>query len=580
MNNDRNIYTWFLSLVGVLTMGFAGYHAPSLRLEIFIVIALCIITDAWPLLLPDGATWCGGIVGIIYLLWKYDFAVAELALIPTTAAYFAIAIKLNRKVSAFRFLTTLGMYSISLTLGAVVIHIPYLPHILSAVLAFITFETINVFLLYSVQRSAGEKIRLTFNLNLLYPIFMGSLVLTRFIEPNTSRLEDLIWSVLLITLFFFMSRRYAQAVISQRDSESRYRLIAKHSSDYIAVINSNWVLTYVSPSHERVTPNTLWVTGASVPDILSKNYPEDICQSYESQLHMAFLTAEEQRLEIHSFEDTSIWDCVLSPIVEGNKVTQVIVQSRDITKMKHAEQIIRKSEKLAVIGQLAAGVAHEIRNPLTVLKGFLQYFRPHFHSHEDKYDLMRTELNRIEEIISEFLLMAKPDADSRKKLCDIRHITQDVVQIISGQANLYSIEFKFDFAENVPHISAIENHIKQVLLNILKNAIEAMPSGGTLSIQIDQRAHYVCISIQDTGYGIPEEFLNRLGEPFYTTKEKGTGLGLMVCYKIIQAHGGNLDIDSAPGLGTNVLISLPIPPNKILNDCINQQPESQSVALL
>jgi PAS domain S-box-containing protein len=228
---------------------------------------------------------------------------------------------------------------------------------------------------------------------------------------------------------------------------------------------------------------------------------------------------------------------------------------RDITDRKKTEDLLRTAEQLAMIGQLAAGVAHEIRNPLTSLNGFLQLINETLGKNEYIY-VMRDELKRIEFITNEFLSLAKPHVKLFEKK-NMAHIIDAVVKIAEIQGVLKNVVINTQLERNLPLIECDENQLKQVFLNILKNAIESMEDGGEVLIRSYVLHGFIHIDFKDTGSGIPEYRLKHIGEPFYSTKEKGTGLGLMISKKIINEHKGQLLIDSKEGKGTTISIHLP-----------------------
>ncbi|KWX79388.1 ATP-binding protein [Paenibacillus jilunlii] len=240
---------------------------------------------------------------------------------------------------------------------------------------------------------------------------------------------------------------------------------------------------------------------------------------------------------------------------EGNPQSFVHV-SRDMTERNRMEELLRRSEKLTTVGQLAAGVAHEIRNPLTTLRGFLQLQQEKKILVPLHVELMLSELERINMIVSEFLILAKPQA-VHFQLRDVRLILGDVISLLDSQAHLFGIEFEARFSEQPATVHCEENQLKQVFINIVKNAIEAMPDGGTITLEQRIIDGTVVIVISDEGEGVPEEMLPKLGEPFFTNKETGTGLGLMVSQRIIQSHKGSLEIHSEYGSGAQVTIKLP-----------------------
>ncbi|MEW8970967.1 MAG: ATP-binding protein [Mesobacillus sp.] len=244
------------------------------------------------------------------------------------------------------------------------------------------------------------------------------------------------------------------------------------------------------------------------------------------------------------------------PVMSDDQVIEhIVIISRDISERKKSEEILLQSEKLSIVGELAAGVAHEIRNPLTTIKGFVQLYGKEDSSNEIN-NLLLSELERIETITSEMLSLGKPQAIqlNRANLCDLIDHTVD---FLAPQANMKNIQFSRSYLGTDFFITCEKNQIKQVFLNLFKNAMEAMPKGGNIDIKLQKGLDGECIiSIQDEGCGIPEELLPRLGEPFYTLKEKGTGLGLMICHKIIKQHSGTISYHSKPSRGTLVEIKL------------------------
>ncbi|PEP99126.1 PAS domain-containing sensor histidine kinase [Bacillus toyonensis] len=236
---------------------------------------------------------------------------------------------------------------------------------------------------------------------------------------------------------------------------------------------------------------------------------------------------------------------------------KIMIIVRDITERKKAEELLNKSDTLAAIGQLAAGVAHEVRNPLTVIKGFIQLFQINKEDQEKYFDLMLSEIERIEAILQEFLSIAKTDEINTEKK-NIYQIFKNVVSLINTKAIMTNIQVELFTDSEEIIIECSENQLKQVFINILQNSIEAMLNGGKISIHIKEiHKNGVIISVIDEGIGIPEERIKRLGEPFYSTKEKGTGIGLMLNYKIIESHQGTISIISEVGVGTTVTIYLP-----------------------
>ncbi|NQX65608.1 PAS domain S-box protein [Paenibacillus alba] len=242
---------------------------------------------------------------------------------------------------------------------------------------------------------------------------------------------------------------------------------------------------------------------------------------------------------------------------EWGRPLRVFGTVQDITLQKQTEELLRRTEKLNVAGQLAAGIAHEIRNPLTALKGFAKLM---CHANEESklryFQIMQEEFNRIELILGELLILAKPQVLAYQ-LHDVIAILREVIELLNTEAIISNVIIDLTYEPDLPLVRSESSQLKQVFINVIKNAIEAMPTGGNLRIIVRKTANHVAFFFEDQGQGISEERLPRIGEPFYTTKEKGTGLGMMVSFAIIDEHQGHIAYQSKLGVGTTVHIQLP-----------------------
>ncbi|MDF1510308.1 PAS domain S-box protein [Robertmurraya sp. DFI.2.37] len=252
-------------------------------------------------------------------------------------------------------------------------------------------------------------------------------------------------------------------------------------------------------------------------------------------------------------------DTTIVPFMnERGKPYQYLAIRNDITERKRTEEILHRQDKLAAVGQLAAGVAHEIRNPLTSMKGYAEFLLEDETDQQRRefVDIILDEINRVNQIVEDFMVLAKPKVVDLKEK-NIIPIIKDVLSLLEFEARKKKVRMHFEANDDIVQIECDENRLKQVFLNFVKNGIEAMPNGGDITVRVHVASEQVQISIQDTGVGIPEEKLKRIGEPFYTTKKDGNGLGLMVSYKIIESHNGTVFIESELNKGTTFNIILP-----------------------
>lgn len=269
------------------------------------------------------------------------------------------------------------------------------------------------------------------------------------------------------------------------------------------------------------------------------------------------------------------------PLVRDRQVCGSLIYIEDITEKRSKEALMRRMENLASLTTLAAGVAHEIKNPLGSLSIHIQLIQKvtnankaaYFEEREpddssetaryfkllDKYlGVVNEEIDRLNHIVVDFLFAVRPmDMDLREG--DINEIIRDLISFVGVELEQTHIASELQLAKDLPAINFDERHIKQVLLNLIKNAIAAMPEGGVLTVITEATDTEVFIRINDTGVGIPEENLSKIFEPYFTTKATGSGLGLTLVFKIIREHRGEITVKSRLNEGTCFTISLPIP---------------------
>jgi signal transduction histidine kinase len=229
--------------------------------------------------------------------------------------------------------------------------------------------------------------------------------------------------------------------------------------------------------------------------------------------------------------------------------------------LKKTEAQLIRSEKLAALGQLAAGIAHEIRNPLTSINILIHSLRQNISSGESRsedFKVIEEEIHRINEIVDQFLRFAKP-APPHLERTEVTSIFEEILQLLRPQMEKLRISVQKDF-RSVPLITIDNEQMKQVILNLLMNSIQAMPEGGQFRLEgeVSKDGQWVELSIRDSGVGIPPEDMDKLFDPFFSTKEGGIGLGLSIAHRIIDQHHGKIEVTSNPNEGTIFTVYLPI----------------------
>ncbi len=240
----------------------------------------------------------------------------------------------------------------------------------------------------------------------------------------------------------------------------------------------------------------------------------------------------------------------------------ILVAEKNLFSMKREiwlkrEEHMFRAEKLKVVGELASGMAHEIRNPLTTIKGFLQISSANGYIVEPWYDLIMDEITRMSELTAEFLQFSKPHA-TQFKVQSLNDCIQRVISLMESESTRLGHKIQFQHEPSPVYVLMDQDKMVQLLLNLVKNAFEAMNDEGEVTIRLYHADNHAVVEVQDTGKGIPESELDKVFHPFYTTKEHGTGLGLSICHKIVQDHGGTIELESTSSAGTNFRITLPL----------------------
>jgi len=361
-----------------------------------------------------------------------------------------------------------------------------------------------------------------------------------------------------LTLYFEKTRK------DLIKKEIQYRQLAENAIDVIY-----YYQLLPEAKIEYINPSVLAVTGYFPEDYYADNkliftliHPDDhsLLDDFINNLPQSIEVPLTIRLV--NKDKTTLWleqKCV--PIYdEKNHLVALEGIIRDITHRKKLEQMTALFDRMSMVGSMAATVAHEIRNPMTTVRGYLQFLgkKEKYQTDKEKFELMIAELDRANSIIREYLALSHDKMVNLQK-CSLNGIIEALFPLIQADANSSQVGASFDLSV-IPELLLDENEIRQLLLNLVRNGLEAMPAGGNLIIRTALLAGKVVLSISDQGSGIPAQVLEHLGTPFFTTKETGTGLGLPICYQIAHRHNASIKIDtSEQGTTFFVYFSQPTP---------------------
>lgn len=326
--------------------------------------------------------------------------------------------------------------------------------------------------------------------------------------------------------------------------------IDERSYQIIALWDEDARLKYITKSVEA--------TLHFKPDELKNKRWADMIIADEAKSIKQYVTREQPfHVEIKNRYGEKRWfECKIAS-VQSEHSNYFISIFKDMTSIKEAEELMIRTEKMSISGQLATGVAHEIRNPLTSLKGFLQLLKAGVDAKQAYYRIMLDEINKIESITSELLFISKPMTDQKKEE-SVQSMIDDVIALLKPQARLRNIKLVTEEKDiNNDLVYCDRSQIKQVLINIIKNAIEAVDCYETITIKSRTKENTAEIDVIDRGPGVSEEILHKLSEPFFTTKKSGTGLGLMISEQILKQHNGKLEVLQNKPKGSIFRIVLP-----------------------
>jgi len=370
--------------------------------------------------------------------------------------------------------------------------------------------------------------------------------------------------LLLIGFAGVVSLFLAQAYRSTRTSLTRIKafsdnVVERMPVGLVALDGKGRIISFNRAAEATLRLPSYQVTGRTASEVLPRQV-----------LDMVAALKDSTRIAIGKEFDCSFPDGRIVPLDvtlsslkgEDGAVWGTIILCRDLTEVQSLKREVETSRRLASLGRLAAGVAHEIRNPLSSIKGFATYFKERYRDNPDDQktsEIMIQEVDRLNRVITQLLEFARPPV-IQKKRASLQSLIQHSLRMIERQASAKEIQVLSHLPSDVKEVDLDPDGINQVLLNLYLNAIEAMERGGRLTVSLyrEERSPWVKIMVSDTGKGISKEDLEHVFDPYFTTKQSGTGLGLAIVHKIIEAHRGEVRAESEIGRGTTVSILLPV----------------------
>ncbi|THF72664.1 ATP-binding protein [Cohnella fermenti] len=289
-------------------------------------------------------------------------------------------------------------------------------------------------------------------------------------------------------------------------------------------------------------------------------------RAYRSVLHMLgsetlldsivrVMKGSERETEVIRFRSRLYYTTVCTWRDEGREATGAVLIAHDMTELQQLKDEVDKMERLSLVGQMAASITHEIRNPMAVIRGFIQLLNERSpNEHHSYFHIILQELDRANNIINDFLSLAQ-NRIVEKHTRKLNEVLEDLMPLISADANMRGQMIEVRIEEDIQPLDLNVKEIKQLMLNLVRNGMEAMTDKGVLRIELANVDDGVQLRVRDNGIGIPPEKLERLFEPFFTTKTNGTGLGLALCLSIVERHNGKIQVESKIGEGTSFIVS-------------------------
>jgi PAS domain S-box-containing protein len=369
-----------------------------------------------------------------------------------------------------------------------------------------------------------------------------------------------VYFIALISCVYFMELAFERVRLQRelQDMSQKYRGEMTRLQQFIdqaplvvMIFDSNGYVTHVNEETLRM------IDPLSRKDILHQHYITleqhfgmDLPQSIER-----ILNGEEKVVDIFDFGSKSCYTVTSAIKGSANQTEGILLICHDITELQQLKDEVGRMERLSLVGQMAASITHEIRNPMAVIRGFVQLLNERSPSDQHSYfRIVLEELDRANGIINDFLSLAQ-NRIVEKESCDLHEVLSDVTPLLWADANMRGQMVDIRLCPAMEPLLLNSKEIKQLVLNLARNGMEAMGDKGVLQIETVNAENTVQLRVVDQGVGIPQEKLERLFEPFYTTKANGTGLGLALCLSIVERHNAKIEVESKVGEGTAFIVT-------------------------
>jgi two-component system sensor histidine kinase HydH len=347
----------------------------------------------------------------------------------------------------------------------------------------------------------------------------------------------------------FWAQSYSRSRKLLQDSRAFASEMVANLPEGIIVTDSGRIVTFINPiAFDMLGLDPEQSIGKPAEQLLPLSLSNLMGALSKEQM----LVEEEISLTKPEGKELTVAVSVTEIVSEDGDFVGTMFIMRDLTQIRRLQATLQKQEKLAAIGNLAAGVAHEVRNPLSSIKGYATYFATLFEQDSEKKkaaEVMITEVERLNRVISELLEISSP-SDIKCRETDLPFLINSSLRLIQQDAEAAGIKLITALDKKIPPLLVDPDRITQALINLYINAIQAMPEGGELTIMAQDEGTGVLVTIVDTGTGMSEETYSKMFDPYFTTKNTGTGLGLAVVQKVIEAHGGTIEITSEENIGT------------------------------